>query len=99
MMKLRNILLPAVLSLLGTAAFAQTGRAGIEIDYNAPKDYIVAGVDVEGSLEDTRLRQIELAPISSDAFNVLQLNSQYSSFFSMITTCCRRNRVMSSRSR
>jgi outer membrane protein insertion porin family len=49
MMKLRNILLPAVLSLLGTAAFAQTGRAGIEIDYNAPKDYIVAGVDVEGS--------------------------------------------------
>ena len=49
MMKLRNILLPAVLSVLGTAAFAQTGRDGIEIDYNAPKTYVVAGVGVEGN--------------------------------------------------
>ena len=49
MMNWKNILFSAVLSVLGTAAFAQTGRDGIEIDYNAPRSYVVAGVGVEGN--------------------------------------------------
>ncbi len=48
-MNWRRILSLAALSVLGTAAFAQTGREDIEVDYNAPKKYIVAGVGVEGN--------------------------------------------------
>ena len=48
MMNLRKILFVFAALSGSLAAFGQEVRGGIEIDYNAPKKYIVGGVGVEG---------------------------------------------------
>ena len=49
MMNLRKILFVFAALSGSLAAFGQEVRGGIEIDYNAPKKYIVGGVGVEGN--------------------------------------------------
>ncbi len=48
-MKLKNILFASMLVLACTAVRAQDGD-GIVVDYNNPRKYVVAGVDVEGCM-------------------------------------------------
>ena len=48
-MKLKNILFASMLVLACTAVRAQDGD-GIVVDYNSPRKYVVAGVDVEGCM-------------------------------------------------
>ena len=48
-MMIRRIGCVLLLGILGTALHAQSNRSSIEIDYEAPKKYIVGGVGVEGN--------------------------------------------------
>lgn len=48
-MKLGKIIAFMAFALLSSASFAQETGAGIEVDYNHPRKYIVGGVTVEGN--------------------------------------------------
>ena len=48
-MKLGKIITLMAFALLSSASFAQETGAGIEVDYNHPRKYIVGGVTVEGN--------------------------------------------------
>ena len=48
-MKLGKIITLMAFALLSSASFAQETGAGVEVDYNHPRKYIVGGVTVEGN--------------------------------------------------